>query len=361
MDPFVKFLWIVFSVFMALLMTIAAVNYRYDPANLFGGDAYEAGIARLLSEGKNVANVTDYDERVLQKYYVEQLSSSKDVLVLGSSRSMNIGARQFPGKAFFNASVSGATLEDYYAIIQLYRARNLLPNMIVLGVDPWIFNQNNGQTRWKSLEAEYRQSLFLKKPGEVRLTPAGGKNLSRYQQLFSLDYFQASIKTKKRKARGYYATSDTQLDVNIRIADGSISYRREFALRKTEEVSEVARRMAAKKPLYSLDKFSELDPTYISRFEGLIARLREEGVEVVLFLPPYHPDMYAAMMNKGSSALLVAEAERYIRRFAEQQHLFVLGAYAPDSALCDRDEFFDEMHPRPTCINKIFSEFNRPK
>ena len=86
--------------------------------------------------------------------YIELLQKPKDVIVLGSSRSMQIGKQLFDGFDFFNNAVSGGSLEDHLAIYAMYRQHDLLPGTVILGLDPWIFNANNGQTRWHSIAPE---------------------------------------------------------------------------------------------------------------------------------------------------------------------------------------------------------------
>ena len=72
------------------MLAVAATNYCVDPAQLFSGGNYEQGVADILLSGNNVANVSNYDERLLQKAYVNNLKRRNDVIVLGSSRSMQI-------------------------------------------------------------------------------------------------------------------------------------------------------------------------------------------------------------------------------------------------------------------------------
>ncbi|MBL0209054.1 MAG: hypothetical protein IPP84_14250 [Propionivibrio sp.] len=108
-----------------------------------------------------------------QKYRLQlEATQSKEFLVIGSSRSMQIGADVMQASVL-NLSVSGASIEDYVAILDL--ARNLPAKTIILGVDPWVFNTNSGQSGWKSLAIEYFQ-------GFDRLTK-GRQNASLSQQI----------------------------------------------------------------------------------------------------------------------------------------------------------------------------------
>lgn len=226
---------------LGLLAIVAAVSYRYDPANLFGNLAYEAEVARLLAHGRNVANVTHHDERLLQKFYVQELDRANDVVVLGSSRSMQVGRRLFPGLRFFNHSVSGATIEDIYAIFELYRERDLVPRQVVLGIDPWIFNRNHFQFRWKSLENEYRKSLRHGSAQKSLTLEESHPQANRYLQLINVEYFLAALAVARLPERNYYPTDSVELDVDIRLSDGSVSYNREYPSRSSAAVAENVR------------------------------------------------------------------------------------------------------------------------
>ncbi|MEJ0081062.1 MAG: hypothetical protein WDM78_08985 [Puia sp.] len=72
-------------------------NYLVDPANIFTSKQYVAGIASILSLGHNVDNISNYNERLLQEQRVLKLTKTPDIMVLGSSRVMEIGSDFFPG------------------------------------------------------------------------------------------------------------------------------------------------------------------------------------------------------------------------------------------------------------------------
>jgi hypothetical protein len=332
---------------------VAWTTYRNDPANLFAGRAYVAGIAAHLLEGRNVANVTDYDERLLQKLVVEGANGGREVLVVGSSRAMSIGAELFPGRSVFNASVSGASLQDLHAILQLYREHGRLPRLVVLGVDPWAFNANNIDTRWTTLEDAYTRSVNRDNASHGRLAALSGF-LARFQQLISFDYYRAARKAKRKAERAYYATPDTHGDVNIRLADGTISYRRAISERSPADLLDAVRKEAAVDPVYGpLARFDDLDAASAEVLADLLRKLKDDGVAVLLFLTPYHPEMYATLARPGGKYRLVPAAEETIRRLAATEKVPLLGSFDPARAGCAAPEFFDGMHPRPACLARV--------
>ena len=127
-----------------ILLILISVNYLGDTAKIFDNN-YEKKISEILSKKKNVTNILNYDERILQKHIINSFSDRKDIVVIGSSRVMMINSHHFNNKTFFNSSVSGATVEDYISIYQIYKTNNLLPEKIIIGLDPCILFSLNIQ------------------------------------------------------------------------------------------------------------------------------------------------------------------------------------------------------------------------
>lgn len=169
-----------------ILIILISINYFGDAAKLFN-IGYEKKIASIISEGNYVTNISNYDERILQKEIINNTNKRPDILIIGSSRIMLINNTYFPNQRIINNSVSGAGIEDIIAIYQMYKTKDLLPNRIIIGIDPWLFNENNEQKRWLSLKDEY--NAFFNKPPSVNL-----KNKIELKELLSFSYFQNSIK-----------------------------------------------------------------------------------------------------------------------------------------------------------------------
>jgi len=170
------------------MLILTSVNYYGDAGSIFHKGKV-AQIAEYLVEGYNVANVDNIDERDLQRSIIKLSKTIPSVIVLGSSRIMLIHADYFKTNSFMNHGVSGASIEDMIAIYQLYKMKGMLPKIILIGIDPWIFNKNNGQGRWKTLATEY-ESFFS---SETNIKNSF-THFDKYYQLFSPSYFQSSVK-----------------------------------------------------------------------------------------------------------------------------------------------------------------------
>jgi hypothetical protein len=206
---------------MPIFLGIALLNYREDPAGIF--KEAERNMAEILLSGRNVANLKDWDERLCNKYVIEKDQLERKVLILGSSRSYEMRDVILFGKPFrkfFNHSMGGATIEDHIAIYELCHARRLKPRLVVLNLDVWMLNIDNGQKRWQSLKPEYdAASLRLGLPFE-----RGGVfsfKWRKWLEMFSPAYFQRSlheliknqlVQDRTRKTN-YYATDEDIVEV----------------------------------------------------------------------------------------------------------------------------------------------------
>ncbi len=351
--------------FVPIPLLMAAANVAVDPAHLFRGAAYEAGIARLLQRGIPVANASDYDDRVLQRLYIEGLREAPEVIVLGSSRCLQIRSSVFPGRRLFNHGLAGASLEDDIALYGMYRRRGLRPGSVVLGVDPWLFNKRNFQDRWQSLAREYQQ-MARELQVSARPAPRLGVlwTMEKYGQLVSPNYLQASIRlwvqqrlyrAQARASRiDYYPAQRLDGDEAVKLADGSVIEARRKRELSVEAVRRDAIAYATQEPAYSLGSFQRLDPGLQALFEGLLDVMRRDGVEVILFLPPYHPVTYELLMQQPRYHIITT-AEAYVRQVATSRGLMVIGGYDPRPQGLEEAQFLDGMHPKAAAIERLFA------
>ncbi len=336
------------------IFTVASTNYFVDPAQIFSVGNYEQGVADILLSGNNVANVSNYDERLMQKAYVNNLKRRNDVIVLGSSRSMELRSHLFPGMSFFNHGVSGASLEDYLAIYELYEQREFKPSIVVLGLDPWILNQYHGQNRWKSLRREYL-SIVNRLNINADLIKSDDESI-KLMELITWPYFKESIRKLlwNRNQGKYYATLDKLNDCGEILKDGSRVYDLKFRTKSAANIKALAISCVSGDSIYSLKNFMCLDKNAMKSLEKFVGYLQDENIRVIFYLPPYHPYVYKFMLESKKHKNIF-ETENYFKKLADNKGITILGSYNPENACCGVDDFFDGMHPKESCINSIFT------
>jgi len=93
------------------------------------------------------------------------------------------------------------------------------------------------------------------------------------------------------------------------------------------------------------------DAVAISNLESFVSYLKDNDVKVTLVLSPYHPQLYQLMESRKPIFL---ELERWYRDFADENEIQIIGSYDGRKFGCSGEEFFDGMHPKSSCLNKLF-------
>lgn len=347
-----------FLLLIPIPISMILINFFYDPAHLYTGGRYEKGIANYLLAGKNVAGVTNYDSHLLQEYYIQGLTGRKDVIVLGSSRSLSLKSDIFKTKSFFNNSINSARIDDYEYVYNLYRDKSLIPRTVVIGVDPWILYRNKS-----NLKGANTSSIIIKKVGpaltiishifHVGITQ---DKISKYYQLISPSYFQRSFSlfTKSladsNNSSKYFAISDPNDSRIIKYADGSMNLNTD---KKDKE--QIRQSAVSYDPIPLLGGFEELDKGLINHFQHFVDLLQSDGVEVIFYLPPFHPITYKNLIN--SKYGIIIDAQDYFVSLAAKKGIKVFGSYNPQDYNLDESLFADGSHPAELAPKIIFSNY----
>jgi hypothetical protein len=316
-------------------VAMVAVTVAVDPANLFHAGPEET-IAAMLVAGKPIAGLIDYDDRLVQKHYISTLGAPKDVVVLGSSRSMQLRAAEFPGRTFFNHSVTGAVLDDFAAIVQEYERRPAMPRHVVLVLDPWLLSAR--ATR------PFRPAAPI---------------ATKVREAISPSYFQAALRSLKAYGRRPWPREPWPDEPGgMTLADGSRVYPRSIHERDAAHVRADAVRTAAAID-ERLQDYRELDRTRVQTLEAIVTALRARGATVEFLLVPYHPITIARYRSSPEHRMVFAAEARY-RELAARWRVAIRGDYDPSACGCDESEFLDAGHARESCVAKVLDQQPRP-
>lgn len=348
--------------FFPLLLIVVSINYYIDPAKVFQMGHYEFNLANHLLKGENVANVSNYDDRLLQKYYILDYHSFIDTIVLGSSRSMEIRSEKNSNNTFHNHSVAGATIEDYIAIFGMYYEKRLLPHTIILGTDPWIFNKNNDQTRWRSLKSEYLRFVKILDNKNFDFIHFYSSSVTdKLFQLVSPAYFNTSLKKiffdRSNMVDSLYITTHENPDEGMLRSDGFYVYPIEKRAAGTMEIRKRANEFINLKPVYALGNYFNIDPRLKELWNIFICCLKNNKIEIILFLPPYHPIVYK-YLSESEQYKIINTVEQFFLTYAQDNSLKIIGSFNPSKVNLSEDAFYDGMHVKPDAISKIFSISN---
>lgn len=345
-----------------MLLLVAGVNGFIDPAFLFARRAQAITAADMIARGKNVVGAEGLAERRMWPRVIEDVAAGHEVVVLGSSRAMQIRGDSFPGRTFFNFSVSSATFEDVVALDQLLREQKQRPREVVLVLDPWILDAGNDQHGWKPLADPLARgrvrlgldAVDLPGPGAFsRVSDLVVENARRWQQLVSPSYFQTALRAAwSGGPLRVSATDATSATPAIRMHDGSYVYSESIRKRTHAEFAADASYFGLPKSF--LGHFDALDPASMTMFEKFTESLLAEKIDVRIVLAPYDPPVYA-VLSKEPKYRKVVEAEEYFRRFAGAHQIPVAGSYDPSACGATEADLFDGMHPRAEFMARLLA------
>lgn len=350
---FKKFVYTFIGFSFFCLFAILAFNCYVDPANLVRNKNIDYAVSNMIN-GKGIIKLVNTDERIFVKKLINESNKMPETIVLGSSRSMGISKTFFDDdRLFFNYSVSGADIRDYISIWFTFLSHfKSEPQKIIFGLDPWIFNNNANDSRWESLSDEYYDACLLIELDVDAKKKCSFSYIKKIKELLSISYLKESLKLKKENiVPEAVAVTDSRKETVI-MPDGWRKYGTEF--------NNISKNLVEKRVnsyisgnIYKLNEYQDLD-TY--KFEKFIRYLKGNNIEIIFYLPPYHPKVYSYMLNK-SQYKNVENAEIFLRNFALENKIKVYGSYNPKKCGVNSQDFADGMHMKASGYQKIF--FNK--
>jgi hypothetical protein len=321
---------------------IVIINYFGDCANLYNV-GFEDKIIKIRNSGLNVTNINNYDERLVQRGYIEQMKTIPAVVVLGSSRSMLISS-EYLNSPVLNLSVSGATIQDYIAMYWILKKQNKLPQKIIINVDPWLLTENLAQIRWKSLEKEYNEFNGL---NELKMF----EEFFKYQQLFSFSYFQCSSKQLFQTKQDPIGTNSMFNSANTVLPDGSIVYGEKYRNTLEKEVIQSVTELISTKGSI-LNHNGAISDKLLNEFSNFITKIKADGVSISFFLAPYHPLIYDHQAKNGNG---LKKFEDKITAIGVSKSIEILGTFNPHKLPINYLGFFDGIHCKNETIKWILT------
>jgi hypothetical protein len=275
---------------------------------------------------------------------------------------MTVREAAFPSSSFFNSSINASSLEDVVAITELYFEHDRVPDRFVFELDPWFLDARTPYARWKPFKREYLRAIqrFHLRDKRARWLPYRLALPEKYIAAFSFSYFQVSLRNwlstmRSPRADDIAATDQEQSTSVVRRHDGSISYSQQARAMSASEVAQLARRFANGGTVDYFDGYTQLDENLSRVLEDFVAALQRKNVEVVFFLAPFHPYVYAKFSASEKYGVL-ARSEAFYRAVAARNGIPVYGSYDPGPSRCTEEEFYDAIHAKESCIQRIFLE-----
>lgn len=274
------------SVVMAFTVPLALLFSLFYAAVLRSGEAlsvYDA--ADQMAQGQPMLYGTAYRYNARDLKQAMAAQKGADLLVLGSSRCMQLRSEFFLSDSFFNAGGGAGYSNEYLFFLQALPA-DKLPQTLILQ-----FDQFNYQEQWGVWRPEPSQFAYAENP---------------FKPLYSIR------KAMTDWAAGKYRLREALFPVEGRKGlaavgqhsgfrpDGSYDYGR---LNQQPETGDDPGFSATMRKIdFGTSRFewdSDVYPLAMQDTEALLAFCQQNNIHVVALLPPYAPSVIAKMQASG--------------------------------------------------------------
>ena len=287
----------------------------------------------------------------------ERFSGPKEIMAFGSSRSKGINRDMFPGRSLYNAAVSAGSLEDFIGIYQLLHEKNLVPHEVILETSAWILNPKNNTLHpdVHTLDAEYGRGLArmgLPKAQDNHYGRRSRPSWEKIKELFSPAYFQQALlsmldSARKGRGLGHAIQSEGRPLTDEMVLHPDLSWTSSEENRAFTADEAILAAPFAK----GIQDFPEIPEIRKKEFEAFVRQLLADGVKVTFYRPPWPEQMYQRVVLQYR---VVAEEERYLLRFAEEQGIETVGSYNSADLGFSVADFSDQEHLRRRVVPLVF-------
>ncbi len=349
-----------FSIFcttvLFLSLSCASLNLVIDPAgNYLSKHEVEKSMANALARGQSVSFAGEIDDEALQFYRLENAHHGNElVLVVGSSRGWQISTKTLQQEVF-NLSVGAASIDEQAVFIFL-ALKKLNIKKIVIQLDPWMFNEYFIKVMPPIITTAYQASA--KDWGFAQQENGRFTFLNTVNQLLSIDYTKESLRKLRRMHEKANGTAEFSLNPSGALdgdkmtihPDGSMDYSYKYSHMSNFEKNQKFLQWESDYPAKTyIAKKVEYSPT---KYLTLLSVLNSvpKNIKIVLLLQPVSPMAYQ-VMSERTPALMDIESK--IKQ-VQLNNVVILGSFNPKYSDCYESDFYDAIHPKSSCIKKIF-------
>jgi hypothetical protein len=353
------------------MVAMAASELVLRDRFLYCNDQYAETVASALLSGRGVSFATgDFPDRCVTERLIAGWTQPKDIVAVGSSRTMQIKQALFTSQSFYNASLWAARLSDYFAVIDLLARNDRLPKTFIIGLDPHSVDAFDDDPRWIPLADRARGALF------ASALALDGKSRAIAVQALVLNVAE-TIKTGTARLLGHLSLASLGQTVRfirgcwcldryegaprvmdsmsssehlLKLPDGSVIYQEELRARTREEL----RRAGLAQARIMLKGPHAISNDKIAQLRVLIERLRALSVEPVIWLAPFGPAEFA-LIEASPNGTMVTELEALLRKDASASGYRIVGSYDPRRIPCTEAQFIDWWHPDAECVARAFA------
>lgn len=292
-----------------------------------------------------------------REWKMDQLRSSAavrgyDALVLGSSRSMQLGgdfdARY--GTHAYNFAVDSAHVEDYLAIYHWAKQIGIRPRVLAVGIDLEALHDSDRVDERYERNPELIGALG-ETPEWRRGVDAFGTDVQKYKRMFTTWYVRDTVQSVR-----VHLSSDTPPEIEALEADGVLRYPR-WDAQRAAGTFDLKAEIASCVPPY-IDRFRDMHGLSAWRtglLEQLLKEAAADGVLVIGWLTPLHAQTIAELSKSTSYATLREHAVAMLADLSTRYGVRWRDLSEPASFAATADGWYDCAHPDASNLARLIA------
>ncbi len=341
---------------LPILLFMIWLSYYVDPSAFFHGDKFELEAARALLDGSSLSHYEQLDERQINNLHIENSPEAFDVVILGSSRALQLGEELIPDHSFYNYGMISATYADLCNIFYKLVEEDRVPENTVVVIDPWVLFYDD--SFYQDARTDYPlYEEFLSEALGKTSTYVPVDNTDAYEAILSPSFFQSSfdyylrggdLEERPQILDGNIYSQDTE----IKRYDGTIIYTEEYRTRPQETRDLDALGLALTDRSF-VHGFGPLSQEGKNLFIELVEYMLQSGTNVIFMMTPYHNIVYDTVLDKYEVQPGTIDGEAFIHELGEKYDIPVHGSYDPYALNCVNTDFYDHIHVTADGIAKF--------
>jgi len=294
--------------------------------------------AEALVAGKTIHSYADMAD--LKPIWLEHSQLAPDVVVLGSSRVVQIPQEWFRPRNFLNLAMLAGDFADAVAIFQDCLETGKRPKLVLLELNPTLTFDEKSHVA-PALSPHYRRALL-----HYGIFPP-----AFFAGPLMLDALRWDPQIALRKHLWDVSAGPKQGGYTMR-PDGSADWTNAESRKKPDDLErDVTSQMhnldASRRYWRTASQPGWLDRKILFAF---LDDLHARGIRVVVVLVPVHPTAFDFYSRQGGYD------DSWIRTDMAARGVTVIGSYSPSVANITREDFYDDVHVHTAVLHRLLRD-----
>jgi len=366
---FLLYLKIVIYFFFILILAVAFINYKMDPAKIYH-KYFKSTSLEQMSITEFTKKLVQSDNGIIIKndiwnerdivHTLADHQTNAECAVFGSSQVMQISSFRSEKSllktcsSLINLGLNGATIEDYIALSRKIFLNKKPPKTIIIAIHPWSLNFNR-DSRWPRYKKDFINMVNKIMSNSDNISKNFDKidsyNIALLNNLINIEYFMSSIDLlmSKNDYSIEFANDfnyNLGLDHKVLLPDGSLIHSSEYIKRaRKRKIDGISGNQNYK--IIPGKWYNQNAIELLTRFVFYL----KKNFKVVFVMTPYHPEVWNISEQPVVTAMKIVEPK--VHEIAKATGILVIGSFNPKKINCTKEEFYDEMHSRDLCLSKL--------